>query len=106
MDVPYSKPNTEQIMAWKKRWNVSDIPSGSLDRPAITGKYADIVVHIDNSRRLVFGRETSYRPWLQTPSGRFPFKQIVAYKPDPMCLSSYVRIIKNESGGVLIHCCG
>jgi len=103
MDVPYS--NTEQIVAWKKRWNVPDIPTGSVDRPAITGKYADVVVHIDNNRSLVFGRETSYRPWLQTPSGRFPFKQLVECKPDPMCLSSYVRIIKDEPDEVLIHWC-
>ena len=72
---------------------------------AITGKYADIVVHIDENRNLVFGREASYCPWLQTPAGRFPFKQLVECKPDPMCLSSYVRIIKNEPGEVLIHWC-
>ena len=76
-------------------------PGGS----AITGKYADVVVHVDNSRSLVFGRETSYCPWLQTRSGRFPFKQLVACKPDPMCLASYVRIIKNEPDEVLIHWC-
>jgi len=73
--------------------------------PAITGKYADVVVHIDENRRLVFGRETSYCPWLQTPSGRFGFKQLVECKPDPMCLASYVRIIKNEPDEVLIHWC-
>jgi len=72
---------------------------------AITGKYADIVVHIDDSRRLVFGRETSYRPWLQTPSGRFLFEPLVTCKPDPMCLGSYVRLIKNEPDEVLIHWC-
>jgi len=72
---------------------------------AITGKVADIVVHIDDSRRLVFGRETSYCPWLQTPSGRFPFRQLVECKPDPMCLASYVRIINNEPDEVLIHWC-
>jgi len=69
----------------------------------ITGKYADIVVHIDDSRRLVFGRETSYCPWLETPRGRFPLEQLVACQPDPMCLCSYVRIIKNEPEEVLIH---
>ena len=72
---------------------------------AITGKVADIIVHIDDNRRLVFGRETSYCPWLQTPNGRFPFKQLVECKPDPMCLASYVRIIKNEPDEVLIHWC-
>ncbi|RLG58727.1 MAG: hypothetical protein DRN95_03845 [Candidatus Hydrothermarchaeota archaeon] len=74
-------------------------PGGS----AITGKYADIVVHIDDSRRLVFGRETSYLPWLETTSGRYPFKQLTECKTDPMCLGSYVRIIKNEPDEVLIH---
>ena len=77
----------------------------STGGPAITGKYADVVVHIDNNRSLVFGRETSYCPWLQTPSGRFPFKQLVECKPDPMCLASYVRVIKNEPEEVLIHWC-
>lgn len=72
---------------------------------AITGKYADVVVHIDENRSLVFGRETSYCLWLQTPSGRFPFKQLIECKPDLMCLSSYVRIIKNEPDEVLIHWC-
>ncbi len=73
--------------------------------PPITGKYADIVVHIDEDRSLVFSREASYCPWLETPAGRFPFKQLVACRPDPMCLSSYVRIIKNEPEEVLIHWC-
>ena len=73
--------------------------------PPITGKYADLVVHIDKDRSLVFGRETSYLPWLQTPRGRFPFKQLVECKPDPMCLSSYVRIIRNKPDEVLIHWC-
>jgi len=73
--------------------------------PPITGKYADLVVHIDKDRSLVFGRETSYLPWLQTPRGRFPFKQLVECKPDPMCLSSYVRIIRNNPDEVLIHWC-
>jgi len=72
---------------------------------AITGKYADIVVHIDDSRSLVFSRETSYCPWLETPSGRFSFKQLIESKPDPMCLSSYVRIIKSGPQEVLIHWC-
>jgi len=76
-------------------------PGGS----AITGKYADVVVHIDKNRSLVFGRETSYCPWLETPSGRFHFKRLVACKPDPISLSSYVRIIKNEPDEVLIHWC-
>jgi hypothetical protein len=73
--------------------------------PPITGKHADIVVHIDENRRLVFGRETSYCPWIETPRGRFPLGQLVECKPDPMCLSSYVRIIKNEPDEVLIHWC-
>ncbi|MCF7958112.1 MAG: LamG domain-containing protein, partial [Phycisphaerae bacterium] len=77
----------------------------SPDAPAITGRYADVVVHIDDSRSLVFARETAYQPWLQTPNGRFPFKQLVDCKPDPMCLSSYVRIIKNQPDEVLIHWC-
>jgi len=72
---------------------------------AITGKFADIVVQIDDNRRLVFGRETAYRPWLQTASGRFPFEPLVACKPDPMCLSSYVRIIENSADEVVIHWC-
>jgi hypothetical protein len=73
--------------------------------PPITGRHADIVVHIDENRRLVFGRETSYCPWLEIPRGRFPLGQLVACKPDPMCLSSYVRIIKSEPDEVLIHWC-
>jgi alpha-L-fucosidase len=100
MDVPFTNP--EQILAWKKRWKIPAIPSGA---PEITGKYADIVVHIDENRKLVFARETSYCPWLETPAGRFPFKQLIECQPDPMCLSSYVRIIKNEPNEVLIHWC-
>jgi len=73
--------------------------------PPITGKHADIVVHIDKNRRLVFGRETSYCPWLETPAGKFRLKPLVACKPDPMCMSSYVRIIKDTPDEVLIHWC-
>lgn len=70
---------------------------------AITGKYADVVVHVDNDRRLVFGRETSYCPRLETPNGRFPCEQLVECRPDPMCLCSYVRIIKSTPQEVLVH---
>ncbi len=97
-DVPFARREQDAIDpdVERRRWR-----KGSQ----ITGKYADIVVHIDENRRLVFGRETSYCPWLETPRGRFPLGQLVECQPDPMCLCSYVRIIKNEPEEVLIHWC-
>ncbi|MCF7955243.1 MAG: LamG domain-containing protein [Phycisphaerae bacterium] len=82
-----------------------DIRERRIPDTAITGKYADIVVHLDDNRKLVFGRETCYLPCLETPNGKYPLKPLVDCKPDPMCLCSYVRIIKNEPDQILIHWC-
>ena len=67
------------------------------------GKYADVVVNVADKRQLVFSRATSYLPYLQTPKGRFPLKQLVQCRDDPMCLCSYVRIVEDRPEGIIVH---
>ena len=69
----------------------------------ITGKYADIVINIDEERQFVFSRESSYLPYLQTKSGKWHADEIVPRQIDVKCLYSYVRIVEDEPNGVLVH---
>lgn len=69
----------------------------------ITGKHADIIVHVRDAGELVFSRETSYLPYWKTPSGQFSFQELVARQKDIACLYSYVRIIEIGPDRILIH---
>jgi hypothetical protein len=69
----------------------------------ITGKYADIVVNIDEERQFVFSRESSYLPYLETKSGKWHVEEIVPRQSDVKCLYSYARIVEDEPNGVLVH---
>lgn len=67
------------------------------------GKYADLVVCLPGRGKLVFSRATGYLPYLKTPKGTFPLELVVACKPDPMCLCSYVRLIDANSRRIVVH---
>jgi len=67
------------------------------------GKYADLVVNLPDKRQFVFSRATSYLPYLETPKGRFPLKQLIECRDDPMCLCSYVRLIEDHPERIVIH---
>ena len=67
------------------------------------GKYADLVVNVADGRQLVFSRATGYLPYLKTPKGRFPLKQLTECRDDPMCLCSYVRIVEDHPERIIVH---
>ena len=67
------------------------------------GTYADLVVNLAEGRRLVFSRATGYLPYLQTAKGRFPFKPLAECRDDPMCLCSYVRLVEDGPGRIVVH---
>ncbi len=59
--IPLSEIRTDVPFARREQDAIDPDVEGRRRRRGseITGKYADIVVHIDENRRLVFGRETS-----------------------------------------------
>ncbi len=67
------------------------------------GKYADLVVNLSGKRQLVFSRATGYLPYLKTPKGQFPLKQLIKCSDDPMCLCSYVRLIEDHPERIIVH---
>jgi len=75
-----------------------------------TGKYADIVVQINNSGRVIFSREYSYLPYWETKSSKQFFDRIIPFKgdgtserPDRVNKCSYVRIVENSGDKIIIH---
>ena len=76
----------------------------------ITGPYADIAVKIGSIGEVVFNRESSYLPFFETKGERYYFDEIIKRngdgtdkKPDADNKYSYVRIIKNTAGEIVIH---
>jgi hypothetical protein len=72
-------------------------------RDAHSGKWADVIVQIGDSGRLVFGRENGYSPVWNTESGRWPLQSVVKRDSDPHQYYSYVRIVKNTKKEIAIH---
>ncbi len=75
-----------------------------------TGKYADIVVQVKNSGRLIFSREFSYSPYWEAGGSKHFFDRIIPFKgdgpderPDRINKCSYVRIIENTNDKIVIH---
>jgi hypothetical protein len=90
-----------EFKAWYTRLSFED---------GISGKYADIVVSFGGQERFVFGRESGYLPFWETRKGKWTLKEIVPRKgdgpsmrPDRYNKYSYVRIIENTPGRIVIH---
>ena len=76
----------------------------------ITGKYADVVVELNENRRIEFSRESSYLPYWKTENGKWYVDEIIPrsgdgtkLQPDKYNRYSYVRIIENTPDKVVIH---
>ena len=77
---------------------------------AITGKYADIIVSFGGKGKFVFSGNSSYRPYWETAKGKWYVDEIIPRKgngtklqPDKYNGFSYARIIKNDSGEVIVQ---
>ena len=75
-----------------------------------TGKYADIVVHVNNTGSLVFSREYSYLPYWEVKGSKYFFEKIIPFqgdgppeRPDRINKCSYVRVIENSGKKIIIH---
>jgi hypothetical protein len=75
-----------------------------------TGKYADIVVHVNNAGLLVFSRENSYLPYWEVKGSKKFFDTIIPFngdgppgRPDRINKCSYVRLIENSKKKIIIH---
>jgi hypothetical protein len=75
-----------------------------------TGKYADIVVNLGGTGRLVFSREFGYLPFWRTPDNKHFVERMVPFagdgppeRPDKINQCSYVRIIEEEADRIVIH---
>ena len=75
-----------------------------------TGKYADVIVHLNNTGLLVFSRENSYLPYWEEKGSKHFFGRIIPFngdgppdRPDRINKCSYVRIIENSEKQIIIH---
>ncbi|HBB92771.1 MAG TPA: hypothetical protein DC042_13920 [Bacteroidales bacterium] len=75
-----------------------------------TGKYADIVVQVNNTGKLVFSREYSYLPYWEVKGTKQLFERLVPFngdgppeRPDRINKCSYVRIIENSEKQIVVH---
>jgi len=75
-----------------------------------TGKYADIVVNVNDSGRLIFSREFSYTPFWEVEDSKHFFDRIIPFKgdgpddrPDRINKCSYVRVVENSEDQITIH---
>lgn len=75
-----------------------------------TGKYADIVVNVNNTGLLVFSRENSYLPYWEVNGSKQFFERIIPFKgdgpperPDQINKCSYVRVIENSEKKIIVH---
>jgi hypothetical protein len=75
-----------------------------------TGKYADIVVKVNDSGRLVFSREFSYAPFWEAKGLKHFLDKIIPFngdgppdRPDRINKCSYVRIVESSADKITIH---
>jgi hypothetical protein len=69
----------------------------------LTGPHADLVVNLGKSGRFIFSRESGYRPYWENERGRWLVDELVPRQEDVACLYTYVRLIEDEPGFVLVH---
>jgi hypothetical protein len=76
-----------------------------------TGKYADVVVRLDElGGQIVFGRQSSYRPLWKNKNGSWYFNEVIrrrgdgeGIRPDALNKYSYARVIENGPSRVVVH---
>jgi len=79
-------------------------------KDSITGKYADIIVNIDDNKEFVFCRESGYLPYLKVGDEKWYVDELFEKKSDDLSAGiaefnkySYVRIIKNSDEEIMVH---
>jgi len=95
--------NAARTFAGGKPDKADETPRPPRQETMRWGSYADLVVNVAEGRQLIFSRATGYLPFLRTAGGKFPFKQLAECREDPLCLCSYVRLVENEPGRIVVH---
>jgi len=95
--------NAAWTFAGGKPDQADETPRPPKPGPIRWGPYADLVVHVAEGKELVFSRATGFRPYLQTAKGRFPFKPLAECREDPLCLCSYVALVEEKPGRIVVH---
>ncbi len=67
-------PQSSQFYAYYTRLEYDDNHN--------TGKYADLVVHVNQTGKLVFSRENSYLPYWEVKGSKQFFERIVPFEGD------------------------
>ncbi|MFO7935670.1 MAG: LamG domain-containing protein [Bacteroidales bacterium] len=84
---------------------------GEFERYSRTGEYADIVVDLGTGNtKLVFGRGSSYLPYLETNTGKWYVEEVIprngngeGIMPDRINTYSHVKIIETNPDKVVVH---
>lgn len=76
----------------------------------ITGKYADLIVKVDDNKQLVFSRQSGYLPYLMVGDNKWYVDEFFERKSNEPSAKieefnkySYVRIIENTSKKIIVH---
>lgn len=75
-----------------------------------TGKYADIVVQVNDLGRLIFSREYSYLPYWEAKGSKLFLSRMIPFRgdgpdhrPDRINKCSYVRVVESSKDKITIH---
>jgi hypothetical protein len=79
-------------------------------RNSITGKYADIVVNLEDDKEFIFCKESGYLPFLKMGKEKWYVGEIFKRKTDDSTVGtdefnkySFARIIENTAEKIIIH---
>lgn len=104
--------STLQAQALKAYYtNVGDnYDALEMDQEKIFGRYADIIVEIEDKGQVIFSRKTSYLPVWKARENEWKFEEIVERngdgepeRPDVLSRYSHVRLISSDNYKAVIH---
>lgn len=80
-----------------------------LDKKSPVGKYADVVVQLENGK-VIFTRSSSYLPYWQVNNKKWLIEEIIprsgdgsGKRPDKNNIYSYVRLIQQNRDSIVVH---
>jgi hypothetical protein len=75
-----------------------------------TGEFADLVIQINKTQKVVFNRGSSYLPYLEQDSDKTYFDEIIERsgdgpeeRPDKNNIYSFVRLIEGNDDSIVVH---
>jgi len=75
-----------------------------------TGEFADLVIQLNKTQKVVFNRGSSYLPYLEQDSDKTYFDEIIERsgdgpeeRPDKNNIYSFVRLIESNDDSIVVH---